>query len=1033
MEGSIHRPVQNQKSWGRPLRFALLLLALIGSLTHLLALDPNVPAGETVRDSWDFRAGLPDDSVTALLMDPDHFLWVGTEGGLARFDGQHFLSIPLSSAPDDAVRITSILLDPDGSLWTATASHGLLHCDRRNLTLVPITTPKSPSSTPVTGWIVGSDFDSRGVLWAALSDGTMLRAKPDPTQPPSHSLQKLTRQSFDCWALKRDTKDNLWCATTEGYIYIPNGTVTQSVQHPVTAGDPRANSLMAMTPGTTHPGVWIATRAQTVCRLEEGSVRETWNNLLRNGENIHSLLEDSHGILWAGTSLGRLLAISNGQILATYQTTKGFEDTITVILEGPGETLWLGVKNGGLHQLRAPPARLFGIMDGLTTPNVRAITQRQTGGLWVATEKGDLQTFEKGSFHPVPGTKALAESRILAMEEDRHGRLWIGAQGQGLFRYTPDSELSLIPGASPEHLLDIRAICQRQDGSLWIATRTNGLHHIEDPLSPRPSPRPFTTPNNLEIRFLQEDHQGRLWIATHGQGIWILENQTLRRVNTPFPATAIRWILEDSSGAIWATSNSNGLARIFPTASRTIDSQSGLPNNTVEALLELEPGRLCAITSSGLFAFHPHDLETPGHTNVINLLEHEALPYPNPTGGSKQFALIDHNNTCWIGTTHGLLQVKPSQLHHTHPLPRPATIQHVSSSGASVSLSNLKPGDPLLLPPGNGNLQITFSAPAYPPEPHPLYQHWLEGLEPSWSEPSRSSELSFNQLPPGTYSLHLRTRSSNPSTPPATITTLAFHLQPRFIQTRTFLTLTGIAITGLALAVHQVRVRFERKLLHLKQTSALERERARIAQDIHDDLGASLTQISLLGELTLRDPQTPDHTRHRLERSQSAVRELHRSMDEIVWATNPRHDSLESLANYTARFAQQFFAESKTRIRLHFPPMLPNLKLGADARHNLFLAAKESLNNIAKHAQASEVQLHLNLDPNGRMASLRIQDNGHGFTPPPPAKTQPRRQGNGLQNIRSRLQTIGGSMTINSSNEGTSVELRFPIQPLPGS
>jgi len=207
----------------------------------------------------------------------------------------------------------------------------------------------------------------------------------------------------------------------------------------------------------------------------------------------------------------------------------------------------------------------------------------------------------------------------------------------------------------------------------------------------------------------------------------------------------------------------------------------------------------------------------------------------------------------------------------------------------------------------------------------------------------------------------------------------------------------------------------------LEQQAALQRERARIAKDIHDDIGAGLTQITLLSELGRREP---GQAVPQLERISDAARDLTRAMDEIVWAVDPQRDTLASLMDYVSAYAEDFLRAAGIRCRMDFPAALPNMSVDAELRYNLFLALKEVLNNIVKHSEASEVRLHLDLDAKG--FSLVVEDNGHGFAANGRASASPDRiqSGLGLPNLRKRLEAVGGECLMQSApGKGTRVEM----------
>ena len=203
----------------------------------------------------------------------------------------------------------------------------------------------------------------------------------------------------------------------------------------------------------------------------------------------------------------------------------------------------------------------------------------------------------------------------------------------------------------------------------------------------------------------------------------------------------------------------------------------------------------------------------------------------------------------------------------------------------------------------------------------------------------------------------------------------------------------------------------------LEQTAALERERTRIAQDMHDGLGSSLVKISLLGEQAESRFCEPDHAQPEIQKITATARQVMREMDEIVWAVNPRNDTLENFAGYLCQFAREHFCDTAVECRLDLPAQLPAQTLRAEVRHNLFLATREALNNVLKHSAAQRVLVRL--EYTGGTLRVEVEDDGCGF------RATNGRRGNGLENMRKRLQQIGGEVQIDTGVGGT--KLRFEI------
>jgi signal transduction histidine kinase len=253
--------------------------------------------------------------------------------------------------------------------------------------------------------------------------------------------------------------------------------------------------------------------------------------------------------------------------------------------------------------------------------------------------------------------------------------------------------------------------------------------------------------------------------------------------------------------------------------------------------------------------------------------------------------------------------------------------------------------------------------------------------------------------------------------------TLAFIVTPAFWQTVWFRLVAVLAFAALVagLVRHRYVRKMRRKVLELEQAHAVERERMRIARDIHDDLGARLTQMAFLSEMAAGEIGDQGRAGKRMQVIAQGSRQAIRSLEEIVWAVNPRKDSLPHLVDYLSHYANEFFRASGIRCRQDLPLSVPEIPLPADIRHHLFLACKEALNNVHKHARASEVWLRMSVAEAD--LQVMIEDNGLGFDPSPD-----RPAGNGLPNLHTRLAAIGGHCRIDSQpGSGTRVRMTVPL------
>ena len=303
-----------------------------------------------------------------------------------------------------------------------------------------------------------------------------------------------------------------------------------------------------------------------------------------------------------------------------------------------------------------------------------------------------------------------------------------------------------------------------------------------------------------------------------------------------------------------------------------------------------------------------------------------------------------------------------------------------------------------------------------------LFRYRLIGHEATWTEAGDSRIARYSRVPPGHYRFEV-TASNEDGVWNETGATVGVVVEPPFWRTWWFL--IASALTLLVIIVFSVHYfstqKLQRELEKMKQQEALEKERARIARDLHDQLGANLTQVSLLGELVESDKDSPTEVEALGKQVARTARETTRALDEIVWAANPSNDTLEGLVNYVCKYAQEYLAVAGLRYRLEAPAQLPSLTIPPEVRHNVFLAAKEALTNVVRHAKASAAHVRLSVQPN--RFTVEIQDDGRGLD-----RMAERTGRNGVSNMRKRMEEIGGEFWLGPSSQGGAlVRLTAPI------
>jgi signal transduction histidine kinase len=505
-----------------------------------------------------------------------------------------------------------------------------------------------------------------------------------------------------------------------------------------------------------------------------------------------------------------------------------------------------------------------------------------------------------------------------------------------------------------------------------------------------------------------EDAAGNLWVGFYDGGLARFRNGRFRMFTAAegVPAGLVTALHADAAGRVWIGTNQSGLTRIDSPAADEPAFTAVPPSRSlnVRCLTEDRWGRIYAGTSRGIFRIDP----------ASSRVEH----FGTGEGLASEFvttALRDAHGTLWFGTINGLSRFEP-----VADVPGAATVEpsrvHISAlrvRGVPQPVSEL--GDleaqPLTLAPDQNQLEIEFFAIAFNSAEPLKYQYRIDGIDQDWNPTTELRSVNYGRLPSGSHRFQVRSVRSDgiPSAAPATVSfTVLLPVYARWWFISTVALLTGAAV----LALYRAR---------LAQLLRVERVRARIATDLHDDIGASLSQIAILAEVAQRPGQGENGLVSPLARIAETSRGLVDSMSDIVWAINPEVDSLSDLVHRMRRFAEDTLSADDIDLTFREPAIGQDPRLGPEIRREIFLILKESVTNIAKHAACKHVTIELEADR--RRLRLRVTDDGHGFDP------EQKTDGNGVSNMRRRVTALGGRLTIQSKpGRGTTIELEAPLQ-----
>ncbi len=401
----------------------------------------------------------------------------------------------------------------------------------------------------------------------------------------------------------------------------------------------------------------------------------------------------------------------------------------------------------------------------------------------------------------------------------------------------------------------------------------------------------------------------------------------------------------------------------------------------------------------------------------INFGSDEGLPPIQSRGDISPAALRSTDGRLWMPMITGLAVVHPERVQSQLVSP-PVLIQRVLVDDKPIAMldeyrlaaaddSGSESISKLILPPDYHHLDFFFTALTFNSPENVRFKYKLDNFEENWTEATEPRKAPYPRLPSGNYQFHVIACNADGIWNLQGATTI-LTIEPFFWQTwwfRAVVAAACVVIAGLLVRYVLFR-RLRRRLVVLEQRAALDRERHRIARDIHDDLGCGLTKIVLLSELSMQaNDDLPDD--HVAQIATTAKQQI-KSLDETVWAINPNNDTLADLIDYVGQFAVRTLGDANIRCQLDLPDDPPELSMPAEVRHNLFMVVKEALNNVLRHSQATEVVLTVSVDDPAM--SIIIADNGRGFAEKPAELGQ-----DGLRNMSQRMDDIGGSFALQTA------------------
>lgn len=950
----------------------------LGLSVALAVSAENVP--EYNARVWQSDEGLPVDAVWTVAQTRDGFLWVGSRGGLARFDGERFAIFDPSNVPEmQSKNVTGVQTTSDGSLWAATDS-GLVRFKGGHFIRYSKTDGLAGDAC------IGSILeDADGRIWIGTLQG----------------LSRFEHEKFTTIydgvvrGICQDFSKNLWFATTNGIDCWSNGNFVLHLGKSDGLSEPNLRAIYCTPDGAILAG----TGAEEVSEIVGGKLRPI---VSRNGPNynlVTVLHQDRRGTLWAGTFSG-LNRIVNGKFIPELNADGLPYGAVMDILEDREGNLWACAKDG---LLRLKPNRVlcYTQKQGLANDNVSSVLENHAGTMYIATWGGGLNRLRDGIITAYTNKNSFP-ALGLGMCQDSAGHFWVGTDfHRGLYELDEDEMRHFTDQKNGALIPPIRVIIEDRKKNLWLGT-SDGLLQIRDG-----QVQASTLDDELKtntIRALCEDHAGDLWIGTQAGLFHERDGVCTRYTATNGLAhDFVLEIFEDKENTLWLGSYGGGLTHFHNGVFTSYTTRQGLFSDNISAITEDNNGWLWLGSERGIFRINRKNLVELDHgvTPAIR-----CVPYGKTDGMinkvcnavAKPSVWKSRDGRIWFATIKGLCVVDPTQTILPEAPPPPVVIEAALTERESVADPQEQPS-PIHFHPGRGELEFHYAALAFRAPEENRYKYKLDRVDSDWVDADKGRIARYNNIYPGKYRFHVIACNSD-GVWNRTGAEVAVIMEPHCWQTWWFQPACFAVVAGALAVIYRIVLLRRREI---------DRLRLRIAADLHDELGGNLASIALLSQLgeKSRDKAGPIELS---EINRIALLTVSGIRD-IVWFINPDYDTMTQMVSRMRDVASQML------IGIDFKFISPDEpgagKLSPDFRRNFFLIFKEILHNIVKHSRAAHVEIWFQ-EKNGWML-LRITDDGRGFDPDAISA------GNGIKNLRLRAAQLGGTVEIARGKESGAV------------
>ncbi len=965
--------------------------------------------------------GLSQSNPNCIFQDSKGFLWVGTQDGLNRFDGYNFKVF--KNDPFDSTTLThnwiwTIAEDHHGDLWIGTFQGLCKYVRNEDRFIQYFHDPKD--STSISGnrpnFIL---TDKKGRIWIS-SWGAGLNYYDEKTKAfrRFYSLPDVSSSLSNngIRTMLSDNRGNLWIGTWSGGLnrMVEDGDKIKFKRYSSTpeTGIGDLNQITSIAEDQEN-NLWITSYEEGLVKFDKSTEQfERIENFSSN--DLNKVLVDSKNNVWVGSNNGLYFQKNTESrfhhLKVNENPTSISSNLIYEIFEDRQGMVWVSGKGLCIYDPKKNVFQSFrSKQDRPSEEIIWSFCEDDEGKIWIGAASGPVQVFD-------PVTKKIDNITIaddlgnIAQDVQRivfHDNIfWLATRSLGLVRFEKQtSNVKFFLGSSTPILREVamlNEVFRDREGMLWIGSTQDGLIKF-NPISNSTESFSYDADNpesigSNYINSISEDDSGNLWIGHWGDGISVLnkETNTFRHYNydprnvNGLSDQIVSNITQENDSIFWVCTHTGFNKLNINTGVFThYLEKDGLGNNVTYELLKDPNGNLWISTNAGLSRFDPSKETFTNYSQLDGLPGNEfnANAILKSSAGEFYFGGID-----------GFTVFKPADMQE-QKFDAPLVLTSFSLFNNERSI----PQQQLELKHYENFLTFQFAALDLS-SPHKIqYAVKLEGLREDWENIGNYRVANYTNLDPGQYTFRVRAANANGIWGENEIS-IPFTIHAPFWQTNWFLALCFIGVIGLIYFFHRLK---------LQQSLKVERLRNKIARDLHDEVGSSLTRISIYSDLLQSEAEQSTSKNHLLG-IRNLSREIVDTMSDIVWSIDNNNDSCAALIIRIKDFASEILYPKNIQQSFEIVGINETKKIDPAIKQNIYLICKEALNNIVKHAHASEVQISIINQDNTFM--MRIRDNGRGYD------VDKIKKGNGIRSMHRRAADIQAKLTIDSTN-GTTLSL----------